>query len=133
VTSSAAALLTTLPRLTVYALIAGLVVAESVLLIGSFVPTLSLLLCAGALARTGTLRLPVVIGCAAVAVVIGDFQAYRTGRRLGPRLRRSRLGRRVPAAAWDRACSVLQRAGGPALLATRFVPVVRPSPRTSPG
>lgn len=122
---SPADLLTGLPPIAAYSVIAGLVGAESVLLVGAFVPTLTLLWGAGVLARTGTLDLPVVIGSAAVAVVLGDLQAYRTGRRLGPGLRRSALGRRVPAVAWDRAWSLIRRRGGPALFVCRFVPVVR--------
>ncbi|WP_438483954.1 hypothetical protein [Streptomyces sp. S186] len=49
------------------------------LLIGAFVPTLTLLLSAGALARAGQLSLPLVIATAAGAVVAGDFLAHRTG------------------------------------------------------
>nr|CAD60532.1 Cinorf11 protein [Streptomyces cinnamoneus] len=113
------------PPAAAYGLVLGLVLLESVLLLGSFVPTLSLMLCAGVLAQEGTLRLPLVVLCATTGVVAGDLLAQRTGRRLGPGLRRSRLGRRLPEAAWERAWSVLQRRGGPALLVCRFVPVVR--------
>ncbi|MFD4405447.1 hypothetical protein ACFWPH_22060 [Nocardia sp. NPDC058499] len=57
-----------------------ILLAESVLLIGAFVPTLTLMPTAGALARTGHLQLPLVITVAAAAVVLGDFLSRRTGR-----------------------------------------------------
>ncbi|WP_242584409.1 DedA family protein [Streptomyces sp. MST-110588] len=108
-----------------YGVIAALVTSESVLLLGAFVPTLSLLLCAGFLSRTGTLWLPAVVLCAAAGAAVGDLLAHRTGRRLGPGLRSCRLGRRVPDTAWDRAWSAVRRRGGPALFLSRFLPVVR--------
>ncbi|MFD6416200.1 DedA family protein [Streptomyces sp. NPDC060194] len=101
------------------------VLAESVLLLGAFVPTLTLLLAAGALARGGGLHLAVVVAVAAGAVVAGDALGHRTGRALGGRLRTGRIGRRVPAAAWWRAEHLMDRHGGRAVLLCRFVPVVR--------
>jgi membrane protein DedA with SNARE-associated domain len=86
-----------------YTVVAAAVLAESVLLVGAFVPTLTLLLTAGALARTGQVDLLLVIAAAAGAVVAGDFLAHRTGRYLGDRLRGGPMGRRVPDAAWGRA------------------------------
>ncbi|CAM5460355.1 membrane protein [Streptomyces purpurascens] len=47
-----------LPARAAYAVLAAAVLAESVLLLGAFVPSLGLLLAAGALARTGPLGLP---------------------------------------------------------------------------
>ncbi|MET8978176.1 DedA family protein [Streptomyces sp. NPDC004539] len=101
------------------------VLAESVLLVGAFVPTLTLMLTAGALARTGHVSLLLVIGVAVTAVVLGDFLAQRTGRFLGTRLRAGHLGRRVPGAAWRRAESLMTRHGGRAVFFARFLPVVR--------
>lgn len=48
-----------------YTVVAAAVLAESVLLVGAFVPTLTLLLTAGALARTGHVNLLLVIAAAA--------------------------------------------------------------------
>ncbi|MFF0156935.1 DedA family protein [Streptomyces sp. NPDC005263] len=109
----------------VYTVVALAVLAESILLIGAFVPTLTLLLTAGALARTGQVSLPAVVGTAAVAVVAGDFLAHRTGRLLGHRLRSGRAGRRIPGAAWRRAEALMTRHGGRAVFLARFLPVVR--------
>ncbi|MGC0380208.1 DedA family protein [Streptomyces sp. SAI-129] len=108
-----------------YAIVAAAVLAESVLLVGAFIPTLTLLLTAGALARTGQLSLPLLIGTAACAVVAGDFLAHRTGRALGTRLRTGRLGRRLPAAAWRRAETLMSRRVGHAIFLARFLPLIR--------
>lgn len=120
-----AALLGHLPATTAYAVLAAAVLAESVLLVGAFVPTLGLLLAAGALARSGQLDLPQVVGAAAGAAVAGDFLAHRTGVLLGDRLRTGRLGSRVPAVAWRNAETLMDRRGGRAVLVSRFVPVAR--------
>nr|WP_206322269.1 VTT domain-containing protein [Streptomyces sp. HNM0575] len=108
-----------------YAVLVSAVLAESVLLIGAFVPTLTLLLTAGALGRSGVLELPLVVTAAACAVVAGDALGHRTGRLLGARARTGRIGRRVPAAAWLRAGALMDAYGGQAVFLARFVPVVR--------
>ncbi|MFB6775548.1 DedA family protein [Streptomyces sp. NPDC056337] len=113
------------PPLGAYAIVVAAVLAESVLLIGAFIPTLTLLLTAGALARTGHLHLPVLILIASCAVAAGDFLAHRTGRLLGERLRTGTLGRRLPAAAWQRAEELTARRGGQAVFVARFLPVIR--------
>lgn len=108
-----------------YTVVVLAVLAESVLLIGAFIPTLTVLLTAGALARTGHVSLPLVITAAAGAVIAGDFLAHRTGRLLGHRLRTGRLGRRIPGAAWRHAETLMTRHGGRAVFLARFLPVVR--------
>ncbi|UNS95285.1 VTT domain-containing protein [Streptomyces tubbatahanensis] len=123
--TSLTAALGQVPAATAYLVLAGAVLAESVLLIGALIPTLTLLLAAGALARAGHLHPLLVLTTAAGAVVAGDFLAHRTGRLLGTRLRGARIGRRVPATAWQRAEALMARRGGQALLLARFVPVVR--------
>ncbi|MGY1439114.1 DedA family protein [Streptomyces reniochalinae] len=108
-----------------YAIVALAVLAESVLLVGAFIPTLTLLLTAGALARAGQLSLPLLVATATLAVVVGDFLAHRTGHVLGTRLRTGRLSRRLPAAAWQRAETLMARRGGQAVFWARFLPVIR--------
>ncbi|MFD0019934.1 DedA family protein [Streptomyces sp. NPDC058382] len=118
-------LITQVPAPAAYAILAAAVLAESVLLIGAFVPTLTLLLTSGALARVGDLNLVLVIVTASSAVVAGDALGHRTGHLLGGRLRTGRFGRRVPSAAWRRAEALMTRRTGWAVLLSRFVPVVR--------
>ncbi|WP_433519578.1 DedA family protein [Nonomuraea sp. CA-143628] len=114
-----------LPAAAAYAVVALAVLAESILLIGTFVPTFTLLLTAGALARTGHVNLAFVIVFAAGAVVAGDFLAHRTGGLLGDRLRAGRIGRRIPGAAWQHAETLMIRHGGRAIFLARFLPVIR--------
>ncbi|MER7600227.1 DedA family protein [Streptomyces hydrogenans] len=113
------------PRPVSYGILAAAVPAESVLLVGAFIPTPTLPPASGALARTGDLNLALGIVTAASAVVAGDAFGHRTGRLLGSRLRTGRLGRRIPAAARQRAQTLMARCGGQAVLLARFVPVIR--------
>ncbi|MEU9294253.1 DedA family protein [Streptomyces sp. NPDC048266] len=113
------------PAPAAYAMLGAAVLTESVLLIGAFIPTLTLLLATGALARAGDLDLALVIVTASCAVVAGDALGHRTGHLLGGRLRTGRLGRRIPATAWRRAEALMATRGGQAVFLSRFVPVVR--------
>ena len=114
-----------LPPTSAYAVVALAVLAESILLIGAFIPTLTLLLTAGGLARTGHISLLAVMAIAAGAVVAGDFLAHRTGTLLGDQLRVGRIGRRIPDTAWRHAEALMTRHGGRAVFLARFLPVVR--------
>ncbi|GAB2899052.1 DedA family protein [Streptomyces mayteni] len=118
-------LLGDVPPLPAYALLAAIVFAESVLLIGAFVPTLTTMLTAGALSRADTLNLFVVILVAVCAVVGGDALGHRTGRSLGDRLYTGRVGRRIPEPAWRRARRLTERRGAQAVFICRFIPVAR--------
>ena len=60
------------------------------------------LLLGGFLAYQGRVSLAGMVAVAAVAAVAGYLLGYETGRRLGPALRTSALGRRIGPARWDR-------------------------------
>lgn len=109
--------------------LAVIVFAESGVLAGFFLPGDSLLFIAGFLTSSaGAHRLPslpVVVGVAFVAAVVGDQVGYGIGRRLGPALFRkpdSRLFRREHLA---RANRFFERHGNRTIVLARFVPVVR--------
>lgn len=112
------------PPAAAYAVIALAILAESILLVGAFIPTLTLMLTAGAMAH-GHTDLLLVIAVAAAAVVAGDFLAHRTGRLLGDRIRAGRLAQRIPDPAWRHAEALMARHGGRAIFLARFLPVVR--------
>ncbi|MFE3884873.1 DedA family protein [Streptomyces lydicus] len=118
-------LLGQIPSAAAYTVLAAAIIAESVLLVGAVIPTLALMLTAGALARTGSMNLVWVIAVAAGAVMIGDALGHRTGHLLGNRLRTGKLGRRIPASAWQRAETLMNKRAGQTLLIFRFVPVMR--------
>jgi membrane protein DedA with SNARE-associated domain len=62
---------------------------------------------------------------ARAAAALGDSLGYEVGRRLGPRLRTSRLGRRIGDDRWQRADAFLRRYGGRAVLLGRFTAGLR--------
>ena len=107
-------------------LIAGfLVFAEAAIMIGLVFPGETALLVAGFAARQGWIGLWQMIIVAVGAAVLGDSVGYEIGRKLGPRLRASRLGRRVGKARWEAADAFLARHGGKAVLLGRLTAVLR--------
>jgi len=66
-----------------------------------------------------------MMGAAAVGAIAGDSVGYEIGRRFGPALQRSRLGRKVGAERWQRAEDYLDAKGGRAIFVGRFVGVLR--------
>ncbi len=120
--------LTGLPAGWAYAVLGAAVFAETALLLGVFVPTLTLMLTAGALARTGALDLPVVVTVAWAAAVGGDAVGHRTGRHLGARLSPGYPGypgRRFTRETARRTHALVGSYRGPGVAACRFVPIAR--------
>jgi membrane-associated protein len=103
-------------------------VAETGLLIGFFLPGDSLLFSAGLLAAThGALHLPLgwVLLVAAAGALVGAQIGYVIGRTLGARLL-ARTTRPALSRATGRVSEVLQRYGpAKAIVLARFIPVVR--------
>lgn len=80
---------------------------------------------AGVLAARGNISLPAVIAGCSSAAVLGDQVGYLIGRRFGPGLRGSRLGRRVGARRWMQAQDAVTRHGPWAVVIGRWVSVLR--------
>lgn len=114
-----------LPPLLVYLVVAAVVAGETAVLPGVVVPSLTTLLLAGFLARVGTVELVPLALVTVAAGVLGDHLGFLEGRRVGPRLRRSRAGRWIGEARWGRADTVLDRRGGGAVFVGRWLTVVR--------
>ncbi|OJF13241.1 DedA family protein [Couchioplanes caeruleus] len=96
---------------------------ETTFLLGLFVPGESVVTLAGSLPRgPGGFVLAVAAGTA--GAMAGQIAGYAVGRLLGPRLRETRLGRRIGAERWDRAEAFLRDRGAAALVAVRFVAVI---------
>lgn len=107
-------------------LAAGLsVFGEAAVLVGFVLPGESALLVAGLAAQRGWISLPVMLTVAVLAAVAGDSVGYEVGRRWGPALLASRAARRIPAQRWAAVAGMLERRGGPAVLAGRFTAVLR--------
>jgi membrane-associated protein len=113
------------PPAVVYLVCGLLIAAETALLPGIVLPTLSTLLLMGFLAERGTLHLGLALAVAVSAAVLGDQLAYLEGRHWGPRLRRTRIARRIGEHRWDRAEAAIARYGVPAVIAGRCLAGVR--------
>jgi membrane protein DedA with SNARE-associated domain/membrane-associated phospholipid phosphatase len=122
-----AGLIDTLTRLSspwAYVVVGLLATAEAVF-VGLVLPGELALLLGGFLAYQGRVSLAGMVAVAAVASVAGYLVGYATGRRLGPALRTSALGRRIGPARWDRVQAVLAARGGQAIFVGRFVGLLR--------
>ncbi|MFG1638696.1 DedA family protein [Amycolatopsis sp. NPDC049252] len=108
------------PAAVVYLVCGLLITAETALLPGIVLPTLSALLLMGFLAERGTLHLGLAFAVAVVAAVLGDQLAYFEGRRWG-----RRPARRAGQDRWARAESAVARYGVPAVIAGRCLVGVR--------
>jgi membrane-associated protein len=107
-----------------YMALAALVAGESA---GLPIPGETALVSAALLAGSGQLSLPLVIGVAAVAAVVGDNVGYWFGRRAGRRALQARRGplRRHRQHLLDRGEAFFARHGGKAVVLGRFVAGVR--------
>jgi membrane protein DedA with SNARE-associated domain len=108
-----------------YLIAGGLAFAEAAVLVGMVFPGEVALLVAGFAAHQGWLDLRLMIVVAVGAATLGDSVGYEVGRRLGPRLRASRLGTRIGEDKWRRADDFLHRHGGKAVLLGRFTAILR--------
>lgn len=105
-------------------LVAGVaMLLETSVLVGLVVPGDTIVIVAG----TAVSSWPegIALGIAVVAGSIGgESIGFALGRFLGPRIRASRVGRRIGEANWVRAERYLARRGGPAIFLSRFLPVL---------
>lgn len=114
-----------LPTGWVYLVSALVVFAETGVLLGLVAPGEATLVLVGFLAFRGTVSLVPVIVLLVVAALAGDSLAFAEGRRVGGRLRESRLGRWVGEKRWARADDLLERRCGRAVLIARYVAFAR--------
>lgn len=105
-------------------LVAGLaIMLETSVLVGLIVPGDTVVIVAGT-AIASPLE-GILLGVAVVlGALAGESFGYWLGRHFGPRIRASRLGRRLGERNWVRAERYLQRRGGPAIFLSRFLPVL---------
>src|SRR5713101_5044134 len=108
-----------------YALLAGIVFAETGLLVGLFLPGDSLLFTVGVVAGAGGLDIVQICLLLTIASIAGDQSGYLLGFRTGPRIF-SRPDSRLFKQAYVSQTQVFyQRHGGKALVYAKFVPIVR--------
>jgi membrane-associated protein len=114
----------------VYALLFGIVFAETGFVVTPFLPGDSLLFATGALCATKALSAPVALGLLAVAAFSGNAVNYTIGRSIGPRVfsatgHSGRFDRLLNREHLQRAHAFFEKYGGKAVVLGRFVPIVR--------
>jgi membrane protein DedA with SNARE-associated domain len=107
-----------------YGVIAALVFGETAIFLGFILPGEAAVVLGGVLASRGHVSLTLLIVVVVIAAVTGPLVGYEIGRRMGDALFASRAMRAVPGGA-DKARSALRDRGGVAVLAGRFVAVIR--------
>ena len=99
------------------------IMLETTILLGLIIPGDTVVLVASTAvdspAEYWALTLTVIAGA-----LTGASLGFAIGRFFGPRVRASRLGRRIGVANWQRAENFLDRRGGIAVFVSRFIPVL---------
>ena len=108
-----------------YVVLGALAFGEAAVFLGVVLPGETALLVGGYLCARGTLSLPVMLRVAVGCAVAGDSVGYEVGRRLGPRIEQSKLGRRIGEHRWQRAAGFLEQHGGKAVFLGRSVALLR--------
>jgi membrane-associated protein len=114
----------------VYAILFGIVFAETGVVVTPFLPGDSLLFATGAICATGVLSTPIAATLLTVAAIAGDTVNYSVGRYIGPKIisgaDRSPLSHKLLNQQHvERAHAFFERYGGKAVVLGRFVPIVR--------
>jgi membrane-associated protein len=109
----------------VYAVVALVIFGETAVFVGLVLPGETVLVLASVLAARGNVSWLLLAVVALVAAVGGDTTGYLLGRRLGPRLEASRLGRRRSPERWAQARDRIAKRGARAVRTGRWVGFVR--------
>jgi membrane-associated protein len=114
----------------VYALLFGIIFAETGFVVTPFLPGDSLLFAAGALCATGSMSVTFTFVLLTIAAFTGNAVNYTIGRFVGPRVfsaagREGISKRLLNPEHLDRAHAFFEQYGGKAVVLSRFVPIVR--------
>lgn len=110
-----------------YLIAGGLAFAEAAFLVGMVLPGETALLVAGVFCNSkyGDLNVGIMIAIAVVCAIGGDSVGYEFGKKFGPSLRRSRLGRWIGEHRWAAVDGFIHRHGGKAVLLGRLTALMR--------
>jgi membrane-associated protein len=108
-----------------YALLAGIVFAETGLLVGLFLPGDSLLFTVGVVCGVGKLDIVSICALLTVMSIIGDQSGYFIGRQTGPRIFNRKDSLLFKQEYVKRTQEFFEKHGGRALIYAKFVPIVR--------
>jgi len=110
---------------TTYAILFGIVFAETGLVVFPFLPGDSLLFAAGAISALGSLS-PVMLAIALmVAAILGDTVNYHIGKAIGPRVMKSETSKWLNKKHLDRTHKFFEKHGGKTIIIARFAPFLR--------
>ena len=110
-----------------YVIAGGLAFAEAAILVGFILPGEIALLVGGYFCNPQYGRLNIWVMCviAVVGAIAGDSVGFEFGRKFGPPLRRSRLGRWIGERRWAAVDGALHKHGGKAVFVGRFTALLR--------
>jgi membrane-associated protein len=109
----------------VYAILFGIVFAETGLVVAPFLPGDSLLFVAGTLAAVGGLDIHWLVATLIVAAVLGNTVNYSIGRYVGRKVFTHRQSRWLNPDHLERTHRFYERHGALAVVISRFLPIVR--------
>jgi len=111
----------------VYALLFGIIFAETGLVVTPFLPGDSLLFAAGIFAhpQRGGLNVGVLFGILSLAAILGDTVNYHIGKAFGHRLFTNERSRLFKRSHLDKTHAFFEKHGGKTIILARFVPIVR--------
>jgi membrane-associated protein len=108
-----------------YAVLFGIVFAETGLLVGFFLPGDSLLFLIGTIAGAGNLEIVPVNIVLMAAAIIGDTFGYLLGRKTGPKIFSRPDSRLFRQEYVERTRHFYEKHGGKTIIYARFVPIIR--------
>ena len=108
-----------------YAMLTGIVFAETGLLIGFVLPGDSLLFTIGVVAGAGELNLVVIMLLLIGASMLGDWSGYLLGRRAGPAIFNRPDSRFFKQEHLQRTKAFYEKHGGKTIIYAKFVPIIR--------
>jgi membrane-associated protein len=108
-----------------YALLFGIVFAETGLLIGFFLPGDSLLFTVGVVAGAGQLDMFAINALLIIAAIVGDGVGYMLGKQAGPHVFNRPDSRFFKREYLTRTQEFYDKHGGKTIIYARFVPIVR--------
>jgi len=108
-----------------YAMLTGIVFAETGLLVGFVLPGDSLLFTIGVVAGAGELNLVVIMLLLICAAMLGDWSGYLLGRRAGPAIFNRPDSRFFKQEHLQRTKAFYEKHGGKTIIYAKFVPIIR--------
>jgi membrane-associated protein len=99
------------------------ILLETSILVGLIVPGDTIVLVAGT-AVDGPVEYTSLVLAVIIGSLAGESIGFALGRFFGPKIRASRLGRRIGVSTWSRAEAYLAKRGGIAVFLSRFLPVL---------